>query len=296
MPRIALVTCEEWPELCPDDRLVKKALEERGHEAAAVRWDDPAVAWASFDAVILRSTWDYHRRPEAFGAWLDSRRRDGTRLANEPALCQWNANKAYLWDLADAGVLIPPTIWAKAGAATLAEIVHATEWPELIVKPLVGASAEGVLRVAGFPTNEEEAEFASRLAKGDMLAQPFIPEIATRGEWSLVFLAGEYSHAVRKLPAADDFRVQYEYGGRAVPDTPPRSVRSAAVSILDALTDVRPEPWLYLRLDGVETDAGFMLMELELIEPLLFFEHSPRAAEEFAAAIEAFAFRVGSGR
>jgi len=113
------------------------------------------------------------------------------------------------------------------------------------------------------------------------MVQQFIPGIRTRGEWSLSFFAGRFSHAVIKTPKAGDFRVQAEHGGseRRVP--PPDFVLAAAKRALAALAEVP----LYARVDGVENDGQFLLMELELIEPTLYLTHDPEAPARFADAI-----------
>jgi glutathione synthase/RimK-type ligase-like ATP-grasp enzyme len=138
--------------------------------------------------------------------------------------------------------------------------LKSTGWKSAVVKPTISASAHGLERIsAGEP---------GRRVAGPAMVQQYVPEVAESGEWSLIFFQGEYSHAVLQLPASGDFRVQSECGGAATRAVPGRRVMDAARCIMDAL----PEQPLYARIDGIEDNRGFLLMEAELIEPALFLE------------------------
>jgi glutathione synthase/RimK-type ligase-like ATP-grasp enzyme len=281
--RIALVTYRRLPGLSADDQLLLAPLAARGLRAEPAAWDDPTVPWGSFDALVVRSTWNYHTSFDAFRAWID--RVDASRVPtwNPPAILRWNASKTYLRDLAAQGVEAVPTRWVERGSATtLAEILRDTGWPDVVVKPAVSASAYETWRVvAPRLTAQDEARFKRLSANGDVMVQPFLPELARDGEWSVMFIAGEYSHAVLKRPRVGDFRVQHEHGGSAEPRTPPPHVLAAARE----LTVRIPGSWLYARVDGVETGGRFVLGELELLEPSMYLGSEPRAADRFAAAI-----------
>ena len=282
--RVALVTYSGLPALSADDRLLLPPLAARGVRAEAAAWDDPAVVWDVFDAVVIRSTWNYHTAPDAFAAWVDRVESLARPVWNPPAILRWNASKRYLHDLADRGVEIVPTVWVENGdRRLLADVIADESWAEAVVKPVVSASAFETWRVAiGGITADEETRFrrvASRT--GGAMVQRFVPELASDGEWSLVFLDGEYSHAVLKRARAGDFRVQHEHGGTAEPRVaPPHLVDAARV-----IASLVPGPWLYARVDGVEIDGRFVLGELELLEPSLFLGAHGQAAERLAEAI-----------
>jgi glutathione synthase/RimK-type ligase-like ATP-grasp enzyme len=279
---VALVTCDALPDLTADDRLAMTEIARRGHDVRALVWSNPDVDWAMWDALILRSTWDYHRRPDAFRDWLDARERERAALHNAPALARWNVDKRYLRDLDRQGVRTAPTIWLEPGdRRTPADLRRATGWTDLVVKPAISATAWRLHRLRG----DEAAwppELAAAIASDAFLVQPFVPEIAD-GEWSLVFFDARFSHAVLKRPRPDDFRVQEEYGGRAEPASPPAALVEESQAILNLL----PERPLYARVDGVATPAGFVLLELELLEPVLFFATNVESADRFAKALEA---------
>lgn len=280
-PRVGLVTSEGWPLLSADDRRLPPELARGGLTAVPVVWSDPAVDWASFAALVLRSTWDYHLRFEAFTGWLRRLRSAGAPLWNPPDTALWNADKRYLADLEAAGVPVVPTAWVEGGAA-VPDALRRRGWPEAVVKPTRSATAWRTLRVRA-------GDDAPALG-GPLMVQPFLPAIASDGEWSLVFVDGAYSHAVRKRPAAGDFRVQEDFGGSTVAAPAPSSLVAAAERALAAV----PGPWLYARVDGVRDGAGLLLMELELLEPSLFLGHAPKAAARLARAIARVA-GVGSG-
>jgi glutathione synthase/RimK-type ligase-like ATP-grasp enzyme len=280
--RVALVTCRKLPGLTDDDRLLLPALERRGAAVEAAVWDDPAVDWKRFDRVALRSVWDYHLRAEEFDAWLAARAHDGGTVWNPAALVRWNAHKGYLRALAAAGVATIQTEWlARSLPARLGGLMDARSWRDVVVKPAVSASAHRTFRVAREDADARQPDLDAILATGDALVQPFASEITTDGEWSLLFFGGAFSHAVRKRPAASDFRVQEELGGRAETEVPaPRVVEQAAAALAAA-----PGRTAYARVDGIVRDGVFVLMELELIEPVLYLSRHPQAPDRLAAAV-----------
>jgi glutathione synthase/RimK-type ligase-like ATP-grasp enzyme len=281
--RIALVTYSGLPFLSADDRLVLAPLAQLGIRAEAVAWDDAGAAWDSYDALILRSTWNYHLAPDAFLGWVGRVESLGVPVWNPPPILRWNSVKTYLRDLESRGVEIVPTRWAAGVAPTLAEMLADASWSDAVVKPAISASAYETWRVeAGRLTAADEARFRTLAARpGGAMVQRFLPELARDGEWSLMFLDRESSHAVLKRPRSGDFRVQHEHGGSAEPRTPPPRAVEGAAAVLATV----PGPLLYARVDGVEVDGRFVLVELELLEPSLFLGADERAPERFAKAI-----------
>ena len=280
-PRFCFVTCRRWPDISESDRVAQRALEARGALVEGRPWDGPGTAFAGFDAVVLRSNWEYHLHPDRFRAWLDGLERAGARIWNPPDLVRWNLSKRYLIALQAAGVPMIPTVLldARDPRDGLEAVMARHGWDRAVLKPEFGASAHDTRLVTAATAREAAAELAS--GDGPVLMQPFVEEIQTRGEWSLVFIDSVFTHAVLKRPAAGDFRVQPRLGGTVEPAHPPDDVLAAARAALAAL----PAPSLYARIDGVETRDGFRVMEVEVNEPGLFFTHAPHAAERLAAAI-----------
>jgi glutathione synthase/RimK-type ligase-like ATP-grasp enzyme len=280
--RISFVTSAAHADLTPDDRLAVTVLERRGATVSASIWTDRSIDWGSFDVIVLRSTWDYYERAAEFREWIDSLDALKAPLWNPPPVLRWSMNKTYLQDLKKAGVAVVPTIWlSKGDTPDLRGLLAERSWSEAIVKPVISANASRTWRVSIANASQFDAQLAGSLKIGDMMVQPFIAEIQTRGEWSMMFVDGEFSHAVRKTPNAGDFRVQANYGGSSIADQPSDAVLAAARGALD----VAPTPWMYARVDGVETASGFVLLELEMLEPSFFFAYTATGAVRFASAI-----------
>lgn len=277
---IGFVTYEKHPDLTEDDRPLADALARAGHQSRAVRWDDHGEHWEEYDALVLRSCWDYHLRPAEFARWLDTIDRARVPLWNPSAVVRWNMHKSYLRDLESHGIAVPRTVWLRARERrTLAGIMKREGWKEAVVKPAVSASATHTWRATA--ATAADVPFADLVKSSDVLVQELIPEVARDGEWSIVLIDGQFSHAAIKRPKAGDFRVQWEHGGSAEPATAPPHVVDAALAAARHI----PGDWLYARVDGVVTARGFVLMELECIEPHLFLSYRPEAVERFVSAL-----------
>src|SRR5262245_46992625 len=129
LARVALVTCSEIPLLEPDDRLVIEPLAAKGVLAEPAVWDDPAVDWAAYDLVVLRSTWDYAPRRDSFVAWANSVK----RLLNPASVVEWNTDKRYLASL--GGIAVVPTTFVATGEA------WAPPEGDYVIKPAIGAGS-----------------------------------------------------------------------------------------------------------------------------------------------------------
>lgn len=281
MPRIALATYAAYPNLPADDQVLQQALTHRGAHAPAVCWD-AKVDWAAFDAVVVRSCWDYHLRHEEFLAWIARVERGGPVLHNAPAILRWNSDKRYLRDLERAGVAVVHTRWSDETPSPprLSAVLAEEGWDEVVIKPAVSASANDTWRVPAERAGEWEARYQEMARRGPTLIQPFVSEVEREGEWSLVFIGGEFSHSMLKRPAPGDFRVQTEWGGsqefRAAEGVVVRSARDVLRSIPGGHVPS------YARVDGCVIAGRFRLMELEVLEPTLYFTERPEAAERLA--------------
>lgn len=279
MPHIALATYSAFPELPPDDQVLQRALERRGAAVRPVLWDSGAD-WAAFDIVVVRSCWDYHLRHAEFLSWTDRVERAGAALHNAPSILRWNSDKRYLRDLEQAGVDVVHTRWVDETAEppTLALVLAEEGWDDVVIKPAISASANDTFRIPGRQVADWETRFNTMARRGPVMVQPFVSEVKRDGEWSLVFIGGEFSHAMLKRPAPGDFRVQTEHGGTQEPVTPdPQLVRAA-----HAVLACAPSVPSYARVDGCVVAGHFRVMELELLEPTLYFTEGPEAAERLA--------------
>lgn len=280
--RIAYVTYDQLPAGTDDDARTIPLLAARGVTAIPTIWNDPGVDWSSYDLVVIRSPWDYFIYPDAFRAWLDQLEAARVRVMNPIPILRWNMDKGYLRELADAGVSLAPTRWARRGErADLAAILREEGWAEAVIKPVVSGGAFHTERVTPTTIALAQARLDALLHERDMMIQRYMDEIGTAGEWSLLFFNGRFSHAVIKRPASGDFRVQSQHGGSSAVATAPAEIRQTAESILAQVDS----PLLYARVDGLVHEGHFMLIELEILEPSLFLEPAPGARERFVEAV-----------
>jgi glutathione synthase/RimK-type ligase-like ATP-grasp enzyme len=282
--RVALATYSKSPDLTADDHLVVDHLRERQIEPLAVAWDSGAHRWADFDGVILRSCWDYHLRPEEFLSWVRLIEKSGVPLWNPARVVEWNMDKIYLRDLAARGVPVVPTVCVEEGTSPgLKLILEEQGWERAVVKPAISATAFQTWLTSVQGAVQTETVFRGMLKRSGVIVQRFVDEVQTKGEWSFIFFGNEYSHAVLKRARAGDFRVQEEFGGSSELAPPGDSLIEQAQRVVDLMG----EELLFIRIDGVDVKGELWLMELELIEPVLFLSLHPSAPHRFADAIAA---------
>jgi glutathione synthase/RimK-type ligase-like ATP-grasp enzyme len=281
--RVAFVTYRDLPDLNADDRLAADALTKIGRITDAVCWDDPSVDWLAYRAIVLRSTWDYHRRVGEFHAWIDRMETIGAALWNPPDVLRWNTDKRYLARLSNPRLGPPPTaILDRGSAIDLRVLLETNQWHEAVIKPTISADGFSTERTSLANAASDQTMLDAMLARGDVLIQELVPEIRVRGEISMMFFGGVFSHAVIKRPRAGEFRVQERLGGVIARTDPPPELIACAQAVLDE----HAPGCLYARVDAVETAERFVLMEVELVEPSLYLEHAPESAAAFALAVQ----------
>lgn len=277
--RLAFATCSELPSIQPDDAHLAASLEHLGIQPVSCLWNDPAVDWSAFDAVLIRTIWDYFKHHATFMAWLDRLDKLGIPTINDSRVLRWNSDKHYLLDLARHDVAIIPTRIATPHA--LMDVLAAMPAQQVVIKPTISGGAWHTL--CGNTDDAAFVQTATRLpTELHYLVQPFVAEVASAGEWSLLYFNGQYSHAVVKRPASGDYRVQSEHGGSVEPAEPDAAMLASAARALAAAATIGYGDLTYARVDGVVCDGRFLIMELELIEPFLFLAEHPRTAERFA--------------
>jgi hypothetical protein len=279
-----------FPNLHDDWPLVRAALAEVGLDSVPVVWSDPSADWSSFDLVVANGAWDNIHDPDAFLAWVAARERDATPTVNSPATLRWNLDKRYLRELEAAGVPIVPTSWVEPdGEVELDEADVAVPEGEIVVKPSISGGGHRTARYRPGEHEDARAHVRSLVASGrTAMVQPYQTSVDELGELGLVFLDGEYSHAIHKDPmirrgtgpldslidnqvvcAAEASGDQIALGRRAV---------GAAEDLLG--------PTTYARVDIVERPDGEpALLELELLDPVLFFAVVPERTAAFAQVV-----------
>ncbi len=274
---VALATCARLPEPDPDEAPLLQALHAAGLEARSLAWDDPEADFSRARLTLIRATWNYPEQPDAFQAWVDRTSRV-TRLWNPPSVVRWNLHKKYLVELAAAGLAVVPTDWIQKGSReTLAEVCHRRNLSVVVVKPAISAGSRLTLRVGPENRAEGEAHLTRILAEEDALVQPYLPSVESYGERSIVWIDGQIHHAIRKSP---------RFIGESESVSPVAAIADAERELaLRAVAHI-PGPVLYARVDVAPGPAGEpLIMEVELIEPSLFFAHAAGALEGMVRAV-----------
>lgn len=267
-----------------DDDLVHEPLKKLGWEVQNIPWNKD-IDWNQFDIVVVRSPWDYQKAPKEFFSVLEKINNSKAILQNPLELMRWNINKSYLFDLQDKGVELVPTI--KKEKLTESDIeIYFKEFNtyEIIIKPIVGANADDTYRISHDSSATVKESVCKIFENKAHFAQPFMNAIIDEGEFSLMFFKGKLSHTILKTVNKGDFRVQEEHGGGVVIiENPEEKLINAGINAMKAL----PEIPLYARVDLVRTPQNsFALMELELIEPALYFRFNEQSPEVFAKCID----------
>lgn len=279
-PTIGFLTARFLGGLSGDDRHAAEALERRGAIVRPVDWRQPIEP--GLDALVVRSPWDWFHHRGEFRAFLAGLSHQPFRTFNPPSILRRFADKTYFRHLESIGVDVVPTVFFPSGgltAAAIEEVLAQRRWTSAVLKPSFTANAEGAVRVRpGDDLSRVVDQTRAGPTDSEWMLQPFVSSIETEGEWSLIFFGGQFSHAVRKRPTPGDYRVQADHGGTSVAADAPGHVLDAAIR---AVTRAAPDT-IYARVDGVLVDDRFCVMELELVEPELFFRIEPRAAERFA--------------
>lgn len=279
---VALVTAQQARTLDEDLVPLAAALERQGIAHEVVVWDDPEVDWRRFRRIVVRSTWDYAGRRDAFLAWAQ-RAAAAAPLHNPLVVLRWTTDKRYLADLEAAGVAIVPSRWCSPGERPVLP-----DGP-FVVKPSIGAGSVGAARFAADEHEAAAAHVAELHAAGHVaLIQPYLAAVeGASGETALVFFAGVFSHAIRKgAILVPDLRLVD--GLYAAEKIRPATASAAQLAVARAALAAVPGggPLLYARVDLIPDDEGApRVLELELCEPSVFLDHAEGAAERFAAAI-----------
>jgi len=298
-PRIALVSAREALALDEDMEPLAAALHQAGADVATPFWDDPAVDWRAYSAAVLRSTWDYAERIDEFLPWAD-RCAQQTVLLNPPALVRWNTDKHYLLELAQKGIPVVPTRFVEPGSVAAQHIERflgggadaltigtANSFAEFVVKPSIGAGSRDAARYRRHEIERATEHLARLLAQGrSVMLQPYLGRVDEHGETALIYLGGEFSHAIRKGPLlrAGAALVDGLFAPEQIsPRQPQPDERAVGLQACTAIGSSGP---VYARIDLIRgADDAPVVLELELTEPSLFFAHAPGSARRFARAV-----------
>lgn len=278
--KISLLTSNNPKDYVVDEAILLKELKKhQKYEFEYTPWNAD-VDWSEYKTAVVRNTWDYTSRLSEFLDVLDKIENAGCRVYNDPHLIRWNSNKSYLKELEKAGVSIVPSLFPEEQSLDVAKKkIFEFREEKFILKPLVGAGSQDIRvfdkktslldHLFGLPPSEVENYFL----------QPFQNTVFD-GEISYFYFNGVFQYAIRKKPKSGDFRVQEEYGGLINKHTPSQLELDRSKAVLDQVGDT-----LYARVDALHKSTDWKLMELELIEPSMFFKFVPNGAKRFSDAL-----------
>tara|TARA_R110000744_G_scaffold299518_16_gene408947 strand:- start:5056 stop:5991 length:936 start_codon:yes stop_codon:yes gene_type:complete len=292
MKKCAILSMDSLADFEAYDCLIDEPMLASGWQTELVSWRCANVNWSDYEAVIIRSPWDYQDDMESFLSVLSTIEQSNARLENSLNVVEWNINKSYLKSLAADSVTIVPTLWPETFDAKniVGYFSHfATE--QIVLKPRVSANADNTFWLTKENYQDKMADLSQAFASRELMVQPFMAAICQEGEFSLFYFNGKYSHTILKTPAQGDFRVQEEHGGGLLTVTPEPSLLLAANNTMQAISKLHGE-LLYARIDFVRHQDTFALMEAELIEPSLYFNMDEAAPQRF---VDAFVTRMASG-
>jgi hypothetical protein len=280
----AILTMNDLDDFEVYDNLIEQPLLTLGWQMHMVSWRDESVNWNDYAAVIIRSPWDYQDDAPAFLHVLNKIEQSSTHLENSLATVEWNIDKQYLHELESNGVNIVKTLWHKnLRKKHVVEYFTELNVDQLVIKPRISANADNTFWLTKDNYQALYPQLEKAFSASEFLVQPFMESVINEGEYSLFYFNGIYSHTILKTPKDSDFRVQEEHGGRLASISPEASLINHAEQALSAIKAQIGMP-LYARIDLVRSDAGFALMEAELIEPSLYFNMDEQSATRFAQA------------
>ncbi len=284
---IVFATCLIQPTISSSDQVFAEALEQCGAKVSGAAWNAKSKPFLSADGVIIRATWDYFDHYPQFITWLDLLQKNGIRVLNSLDILRWNVHKSYLFDLQEAGAPVLPMVAVENRVESIQRAAQENGWSNAVLKCLVSGTARGLslFDASSAQQIEQAIEVAKPWSEFGLVVQPFMSEIKSAGELSMVFIEGELAHAVQKIPKADEFRIQSVFGGQYERVEPSEQSLRAAKHCLSCVENRFNEQPLYARVDGLVVDGAFQLMELELAEPELMFNLAPDAARTMAVAV-----------
>lgn len=282
--RCAYLTMSDMGDFVTDAELSFGPMAELGWVVDMVAWRDASVSWDGYDAVYICTPWDYPQDVETFINVLEKIDRSSALLVNDLSLVRWTLEKTYLRDLERRGAAIVPSSWYEhIDVGTISEFFVEHGCDKVVIKPEIGANAMDTYVLTKPVTDDVIARLLQVFRGRRYFVQPFVENIHHEGEYSLFFFSGEYSHAVLKLPRVGDFRSQEEHGADISSVEPDPALVTVAAQVV-AMVDPQP---VYVRADFIrDDDDRFLLMELELIEPSLYFRADAAAADRFACAFD----------
>lgn len=245
-------------------------LQEQGLDVERVIWNDDSVKWSDYNVVVLKAPWDYHDQLPKFLAWMDAVEQGGAKVINPPSIVRWNSDKEYLLDIAEKLPVIKSIVLRPGDSLDFDALKSHFKAEKLVFKPTISAGAKHTYLIDDFNISQMSKTLSQLIDAQPMLVQEFASEVQSEGEWSFLFFNREYSHHLLKKPGKSDFRVQHYFGGTIhKPEVDKDLINQTSKYVEQFASEC-----MYARVDGIVRNGTFHLMELELIEPLLFLAYA----------------------
>jgi glutathione synthase/RimK-type ligase-like ATP-grasp enzyme len=281
--RCAFLTTDNLEGFFVNDELAKPAFRQNDWHVEEVSWHQSDIDWNQFDIVIVRSTWDYQNHPSAFLACLERIEASQARLMNSLNIIRWNFDKSYMGELANKGVEIVPSMQCSDfDIINLENSFAQFNVDEIVIKPLLSANGDDTFRIKRTNLTEHTERLGALFFHREHIIQPYISSVKEVGEFSLFYFGSKYSHCITKTPQGQEFRCQEEHGGILKAVTPESALLETGQQVLDLF----PQPTLYARIDFLQHQGRYLLIEAELIEPSLYFNMDEKAASRFVHAVD----------
>ena len=278
--KCAILTIKDLSDFACYDDLLVPPMDTLGWDISFIPWDLSDVNWNDYDIILIRSTWDYQSRIQEFLKVLDSIDKSKSLLINPLPIIHWNIEKTYLIELEAKGIGTIPSLFQKKFSPK--EIIQSFlkfNCDKIIIKPVVGANADNIILGSKFDIKSQLHEIQGIYSELPHIIQPFLNSVLKEGEFSLIYFNEKFSHALSKIPKEGDFRVQEEHGGKInIIKRLPIKIQNLA----DKVIKVLPKNCFYSRIDILLMHGEPKVIEVELIEPSLYFNLDPESSKMFA--------------
>jgi len=278
--KCAMLTIEDLSDFECYDELLIPPMNDLGWDVSFIPWDLSDVNWDEYDIVLIRSTWDYQSRIQEFLKVLESIDKSKSLLLNPLPIIQQNIEKTYLIELEAKGIDTIPSIFQKKfSSEEVMQSFSDFNCDKIIIKPVVGANADNIILGSKFEIKSQLHEIKSVYSELPYIIQPFLNSVLKEGEFSLMYFNNKYSHAISKIPKEGDFRVQEEHGGKIdIIKKVPKEIQNLA----DKVIKILPKNCFFSRIDILLMHGKPKVIEVELIEPSLYFNLEPESSKMFA--------------
>ena len=286
MKKCAFLTIKDLSGFESYDHLLIGPMKENGWDVSFIPWDKLNQNWNNFDLVIVRSTWNYQNHLDEFLNVLRMIDQSKALLLNPLPLIEWNVNKTYLEDLKEDGIpIIPSLFFDDFDIDEVRNSFNTFDSEKVIIKPTVGANADKIMIINKSDNMDTLKKTKDIYKYRSFILQPFINSIKKDGEVSLIFFNKDFSHALSKVPKKGDFRVQEEHGGTL---KLLKNLDEQKINLCKKILSLLPYDFFYSRIDLVVDEGNPLLMEIEVIEPSLYFNLEPKSANLFAKKVSGF--------